>query len=407
MTTEVSSTQQPEQTGAEVQAVQQAPVQEQIPANHIDLEAPDTQKLLDDAYNSALGREVQKVDVSSAPDKVTVHEEKKVTEPTEEPKDEVKAATTAPAKDSDTKEVLPGIPDWAKDLPKDIQEKVLGIAHEAQYHQQRWRSDIGRQSALQAKLTEARRELANLRAAQQRVSQVPQGNPAATAQKGDAQQTPQALAEWNQIIEADPNLAKAIESRIQAEVTQAKAELKGQIDANVDPLYQHTMQAFVDEQQKLLREAVPNVDEVLQSPVYRYWITNVAAPGIRQLAETSTDYADAVNVLRMYANDAPGVFDYLVRSGHIQAPPNIQVQANAQPAQQVQSTQTTTLADKVAKVREQKVHAAPVVPTAPVAAPTTSMATTLASSKPGQQVDLEDAYVQRALEEAYNRYKRN
>ena len=170
------------------------------------------------------------------------------------------------------------------------------------------------------------------------------------------------------------------------------------------------MQAFVDEQQKLLREAVPNVDEVIQSPVYKYWITNVAAPGIRQLAETTTDYADAFNVLRMYANDAPGVYDFLVRSGHIQAPANTQVQANAQPAQQVQTASTnnaTALADKVAKVREQKVHAAPVVPTAPVAAPTTSMATTLASSKPGQQVDLEDAYVQRALEEAYNRYKRN
>jgi hypothetical protein len=385
-----------------VQAVPTTPTDTtpSVPANHIDLESNEAQKLLDDAFNSALGKEVKVEvpvvkDTPKTEDVTVVPPEVKPDKPTEV------SQNTKPSTETVAKEALPGVPDWAKDLPKEVQEKVLDIANQAQYHQQRWRSDVGRQSALQSKLTEARRELASLKANRN----TPQ-NPAATAATG-ATPPVQTTEEWKQIIEADPSLAKAIESRIQAEVSQAKADLNRQIDANIDPLYQHTMQTFVEEQQRILRDAIPNVDEVLQSPVYKYWINNVAAPGIKQLAETSTDSSDAINVMRIYANDAQGVYEYMVRNGMMHPlPSQQQVQQQAQPApQQVQSS-APTLADKVAKVREQKVHAAPVVPTAPVAAPTTSMATSLASSKPGQQIDLDDDYVKRALEEAYNQYKR-
>jgi len=376
-----------------------------IPDNHIDIDSQETQKLLDDAFNTARGKDSPSVEVTTPEVK---------TEPPVEidaSKDEsgttkVVAPTQAKVEDKKPKEEKPedkqeltGVPDWAKDLPREVQEKVLSIAQEAQYHQQRWRSDIGRQSALQNKLTEARRELARL-SSQVRTPQ--EDTDLAAAAKGDHSKS---LEEWNQIIEADPNLARAIDLRIKAEVSQAKTEIARQVDANIDPLYQHNAQAFVEEQNRILHEAVPNVDQVLQSPVYNFWINNRAAPGIRQLATTSTDASDAINVLRVYAQEAPSVFNEMVSSGLIPAPQQGQVQAQpAQPAQQ--QTVDTSVADKVAKVREQKVHAAPVVPVAPVAAPTTSMATTLANSKPGQAIDLEDAYVQRALEEAYNQYKR-
>ena len=381
-----------------------------IPANHIDIDSQETQKLLDDAFNSARGKDTPSVEVVPEP-KESVKEVPQVE--IDANKDEASTATkvadTTEAKQEDAKsketpnkdsQELVGIPDWAKDLPREVQEKVLSIAQEAQYHQQRWRSDIGRQSALQNKLTEARRELARLSS---QVKRPQEDSDLAAATKGDHSKS---LEEWNQIIEADPNLARAIDLRIKAEVNQAKTEIARQVDANIDPLYQHNAQAFVEEQNRILHETVPNVDEVLQSPVYNYWINNRAAPGIRQLATTSIDASDAINVLRVYAQEASGVFNEMVARGMIPNPQQVSTQS-AQPVQQQTTTQVdTSVADKVAKNREQKVHAAPVVPTAPVTAPTTSMATTLANSKPGQSIDLDDEYVQRALETAYNQYKR-
>ena len=381
-----------------------------IPANHIDIDSQETQKLLDDAFNSARGKDTPSVEVVPEPKEpvkeapqveIDVNKDEastatKVADTTEAKQEDAKSKET-PNKDS---QELVGIPDWAKDLPREVQEKVLSIAQEAQYHQQRWRSDIGRQSALQNKLTEARRELARLSS---QVKRPQEDSDLAAATKGDHSKS---LEEWNQIIEADPNLARAIDLRIKAEVNQAKTEIARQVDANIDPLYQHNAQAFVEEQNRILHEAVPNVDEVLQSPVYNYWINNRAAPGIRQLATTSIDASDAINVLRVYAQEASGVFNEMVARGMIPNPQQVSTQS-AQPVQQQTTTQVdTSVADKVAKNREQKVHAAPVVPTAPVTAPTTSMATTLANSKPGQSVDLDDEYVQRALETAYNQYKR-
>lgn len=381
-----------------------------IPANHIDIDSQETQKLLDDAFNSARGKDTPSVEVVPEPKEpakeapqVEIDANKdeastatKVADTTEAKQEDAKSKET-PNKDS---QELVGIPDWAKDLPREVQEKVLSIAQEAQYHQQRWRSDIGRQSALQNKLTEARRELARLSS---QVKRPQEDSDLAAATKGDHSKS---LEEWNQIIEADPNLARAIDLRIKAEVNQAKTEIARQVDANIDPLYQHNAQAFVEEQNRILHEAVPNVDEVLQSPVYNYWINNRAAPGIRQLATTSIDASDAINVLRVYAQEASGVFNEMVARGMIPNPQQVSTQS-AQPVQQQTTTQVdTSVADKVAKNREQKVHAAPVVPTAPVTAPTTSMATTLANSKPGQSIDLDDEYVQRALETAYNQYKR-
>jgi len=381
-----------------------------IPANHIDIDSQETQKLLDDAFNSARGKDTPSVEVVPEPKEpakeapqVEIDANKdeastatKVADTTEAKQEDAKSKET-PNKDS---QELVGIPDWAKDLPREVQEKVLSIAQEAQYHQQRWRSDIGRQSALQNKLTEARRELARLSS---QVKRPQEDSDLAAATKGDHSKS---LEEWNQIIEADPNLARAIDLRIKAEVNQAKTEIARQVDANIDPLYQHNAQAFVEEQNRILHEVVPNVDEVLQSPVYNYWINNRAAPGIRQLATTSIDASDAINVLRVYAQEASGVFNEMVARGMIPNPQQVSTQS-AQPVQQQTTTQVdTSVADKVAKNREQKVHAAPVVPTAPVTAPTTSMATTLANSKPGQSIDLDDEYVQRALETAYNQYKR-
>jgi len=382
-----------------------------IPANHIDIDSQETQKLLDDAFNSARGKDTPSVGVVSEPKEPVKEAPQAATNASTDEDSGAKQATTTQAKAEDkspdtgtteSKQELVGIPDWAKDLPREVQEKVLSIAQEAQYHQQRWRSDIGRQSALQNKLTEARRELARLSS---QVRQPQEDSDLAAATKGDHSKS---LEEWNQIIEADPNLAKAIDLRIKAEVSQAKTEIARQVDANIDPLYRHHEQAFVEEQNRILHEVVPNVDQVLQSPVYNFWINNRAAPGIRQLATTSTDASDAINVLRMYAQEAPSIFNEMVSSGMLPAPQVLQQNPSqtAQPAHQQTVSNDTSVADKVAKNREQKVHAAPVVPTAPVTAPTTSMATTLANSKPGQSIDLDDEYVQRALETAYNQYKR-
>lgn len=375
-----------------------------VPVNHIDLDSAEAQKMFSDAFSASRGVEppaivpvipepvvdtpavveAKKEDISAV---VTITPEAKV----DTPSAQVTEPTAAPVqRPSD-------IPDWAAKLDPELQDKVREVLRSKLQAEQRARSDSGRISAFQKQILERDRRIADL-ATQ---SNKPQDPNLAAAGKQDQANT---LEAWKQLNDAEPAIAAAVDARL-AQIQEQMAGVKDAVKAQTDPLYQQQERAYVEDQRRLLTEAIPNYVEVVNHPVYKYWFDQKASSGIKKLAGTSTDHQDAVNVLSMYAQWAqtPQALDELVSRGII-SKDDVPQQA---PAQTVQtSTQVdTALADKVAKSRNDKVTAAPVVANTPSPiAPGNVNA--LHKSKPGDGVDLEGDEAVALFAKAYKENKR-
>lgn len=358
------------------------------PRDQVDLDSKEAMDMLEAAFNEALPASSRQEAPAAAQEAPKTEEDRKVTQALDKVEEAKPSTPVAQAQATEDKPTTYNGPEWAKDLPDNVRSQVDKLIEERRFHEQKWKSDVGRQNALQQKLFQARRQAEELRA---KIQQRSNDQSFQTAAQGDEAKT---LTEWKQLNEADPNLAKAIELRLAQERESLRAEMKGQIDATVDPLYQHTEESYVDQQQRLLEAEVPNYREVVNSPVYKFWLDNVASPGVKDLAYKSNEYTDAVTVLRVYANEAQGVYQHMVQQGWIEAPP----QQQAAPVEQAQqAAASNTRADKVAQSRQQKVQAAPVVQHSPnpISAATVNPAM---GGKPGDAVDLDNEQVQALFE---------
>jgi hypothetical protein len=369
-------------------------------SNQIDLDTADAQKMFAEAYASASGQKVEPEPaqvVTPEPATPAAETVEAVTKEPEPQKVEVKTPETAtPEKVETTASTAKtdlSVPDWAKDLPVDLQQKLSKEVQEKLYYQHQAKSEAGRQSALQKRLFDTRRELEQLRT---QIKQ-PQDPALAAAAKQDQAKT---LAEWNALKEADPSLANAIEARLGLETIQTKADLERRVDATVNPLIQHTEQGYVEEQRKLLMDQVPNYVEVVNSPVYAYWFNNKAPNGIKNLAASSVDAADALTVMQVYSQAAESTYREMVQRGLMKEEPVVHQAAPVQV-----TPETTANADKVAQARAQKIVAAPVVQNAsnPIAvAPTAPFA----NNRPGGQIDIDDPAVRAMFEAEYKKNQR-
>lgn len=378
-----------------------------VPVNHIDLESADAQKMFSEAFAGARGVDPPAITpvvpepvvdtpavVEAKPDTpavvTTIPEANKDTPPSAPAKTEPTQVTQRPS----------DIPDWATKLDPELQDRVREVLRSKLQAEQRARSDSGRISAFQRQILERDRRIAEL--ATQRTQ--PQDPNLAAAGKQDQAKT---LEAWKQLNEAEPGIANAVDSRLSAETQALREELaaiKDTVKAQTDPLYQQQERAYVEDQRRLLTEAIPNYVEVVNHPVYKYWFDTKASNGIKQLASTSTDHQDAVNVLSMYAQWAqtPQAVDELVNRGIISK--------DDVPQQAPQTVQTSTpvdtaLADKVAKSRENKVTTAPVVANTPSPI-TPGSVNPLHNSKPGDAVDIDSDQVAALFAETYKKYKR-
>ena len=384
------------------------------PNSEVDLDSPEAQALLESAFKAASpgGSEIATspapapaVETTTSPtitepDKgLEDAEAKKVTEaiakveggtPTEPVASDTNQPSTPSAQQTPAATPTAAAVDWAKDLPKEAQEKIQQLLiNRQEYHQ--WRSDSGRQAALQAKLAEARREAEALRA------RLSSQHMDVAAKQDELNQ----LEHWKELLKADPNLAKAFEARLAYERKDVRAETKEHIDATVNPLYQHTEASYLEQQREALAEQVPNYQEVIKSPVYQYWINNVAPSGLRHIANTSSDIQDAVFVMRSYAEQAPVIYNHMVTSGMIQGQPYSAHQQQAQ-ATAPSVPAATSVADQVAQSRQERVQAAPAVTTAhnPIA---TSSGGSQVSSRIGDLIDIDNPAVAAMFADAYNK----
>lgn len=365
-----------------------------------DLENTDVEKIFNEAYAKALP------DAPKAAEPIVVPEpvkEEVKPEVAEEKKEEVKtpevvhpavvekpvvAATEEVKTETKTTATQEDPNAWLNSLPEDLRAKAKQVLDERNTFKHQFDSDRQRVIALNKKSMNLERELAALR------SQVhkPQ-DPQLAAQA--AQDANKSLAEWEQLIGADPTLAKAIDQRVEARLNAAI----GQFDSiaqqrakqAVAPVQARQEVAARDEEVQLLLKEVPNALDVFESEQYKYWFDTYAAPGIKNVALTSTDHRDALEVLGVYARDLPKVVNDLVAQGKMQAPPQ------AAPAEQKQAPVAvdTSKADQVAKQREQKLTQAPVVQQAPAAV------VPVAQAGAGASIDLDDPGTIALFEQAF------
>lgn len=370
-----------------------------VPANSIDLESDAAQKAFEEAFNKAAGIS-EPTKVVTEPEKPALEEPVKAEKETPVVQESVVKEDKETVTEPVTKETVPEAQKkddpyaWVGALPQDVQDKIRKEIETRSLAEHRLKSDVGRQNALQQKSLRLERELADLRS---RVLK-PQDPELAAAAKADQAKS---LADWNTLIEADPSLAKAVETRIQAELSALEQKFEQRINAQTDPLYQHSLDTYAERERQLLQSEVPNYQEVISSPVFSYWVSNIAAPGLQKLASDSNDHRDAITVLKAYSNDAQGVYEFLVNTGQMQALP-VQETAKTEPAKQVE-VKDTSHADKVAQSRQQKVQTAPVIPTSPnpIATP---KANSLGTSRPGDAADLDDAATLAMFEDAFKKY---
>lgn len=291
---------------------------------------------------------------------------------------------------------------WISTLPDDVKSRVQSVVTERNQFKHQADSDRQRVIALNKKSMSLDRELAALRSKTHK----PQANddtpPAANQRVQDT--PPKNRAEWEQLLQADPALAQAIEGRVQDMVEARLKAAIGDFDRTtqervqqaIAPLEVSQQNVRYNEEMDLLLQQVPNAMEVLQSDQYKHWYANYASPSMRHIAENSIDHRDALDVLYAYSRDLPTVINDLVAQGKMEAPQQAEQATQKQKQEEVPTPKAdTTKADQVAKQREQKLNQAPVVQQA------STVGIPSAQAPRGSQADLEDPAVIALFEKAF------
>ena len=195
----------------------------------------DADKLFEESYNKALGAEVP----ATTPSKV---EEPVV--PVEEPEVPVEESTPVeePAK--------PSPEDWLKEAPEELRTRYLK-------DMQDFRANASRNAALQRHLDEARRQLAE-----------------AKKPKEEPKHEQPKLDKWEALTKTDEELAVSVEQRIADAVARATLEFEKKLQERVVPLEAREQEAYVNRELYLLKQAVPNYEEVVRAPEFFNWLSN-------------------------------------------------------------------------------------------------------------------------------------
>ena len=334
--------------------------------NEISLD--DAEKLLSQSWGKSV-EDVKKIDLS-APVADPVPEPEKV-EPTPAP---TETATQEPVAQSTPPNPTPDQPTdpyaWLQKIEDEELRNKIGEEIRAKLDaEHRFRSANGRVSAFQHKALELQRQLAE--ATLNRARNSPPSDSAAPS-------TPKTAKEWEALIETDPDLAKAVDARFDSKLQEIEQRFQKQFgtlkESTIDPLYEHQSIQYLQREQELLLQAVPNYQEVVTSEPYKMWLNNLS-PSMRSAVDTCQNHQDAVRYLRMFAYD-------LQASGMVPPPPQQAAPVPAKPSTTQAAPLTTEQADKLQKDREARL-------TTP--AVTTSVPTPVPATAHKNEISLEDA----------------
>lgn len=243
-------------------------------SNENDLKEEDLQELFNSAYSGTSDKAVENVQTEVPTPEVKKEEDVKV-----EP--EVNETQTPP-------EAQPAPKDWTEYLPEDLRPKVLG---EIEKLHRRAQADSGRISSYARKMNDLEQELNRLKSSPQ-----PQTPP--------TQQTvPKTAEQWEQLEKADPDLASAIKSLIEANKAEIRNEYEQKLSQTLTPLQaqqqafeQQQYQSYVEQQKTMLTHPesplyIEGLEGVVQSREFSDWIVT-QPPLVQQTWASSLDARD-------------------------------------------------------------------------------------------------------------------
>lgn len=166
-------------------------------------------------------------------------------------------------------------------------------------------------------------------------------------------QPPQTKEEWNALLEADPQAAKAFESRIQDERDALLDHIRSEIEQEYAPIRQAYVEqrqqhnAWIEDQTRIVYETIPELDNILASPEFNQWkaVWEQRSPGFNEtLKKIHHAYGDESN---------PGIVDILeVFHKEVFGGGEEPAQAGGEPA-------STGAADKAVKARQARQQQSP------------------------------------------------
>jgi hypothetical protein len=128
------------------------------------------------------------------------------------------------------------------------------------------------------------------------------------------------------MADADPVLAEMVAELLETQEASLRSEFEGSLQDTQKVVHDTQAREFVLQEAGRLREAVTNLDEVIQSREYNYFYNEVATPGVRSLLDS--EFADdALEGLRIYAQWCDAV---LSKQGK-QNPPEAPAKTNPDP----------------------------------------------------------------------------
>ena len=169
--------------------------------------------------------------------------------------------------------------DWLSQIPETVRDKVQAEIEKRTALEHRVASDSGRVAAFQRKYEDLKRQMAQ----PQRPERAPE--------------TPATPEEWQQVIDHDPVLAKAIEARVRSEA----AQLRKEFEQSVQPLNDREEQRYIEQELQLLDQAAPDWRDIRNSEMFVGWLENECPPFMREAAQNSKDHREVLAVLNQFA----------------------------------------------------------------------------------------------------------
>lgn len=247
----------------------------------------DIDALFDSVYNSTVSGKVVNIDEQEKPEE-TPDESAEQTETVAEDTN-----TAAPAAEaSDTEDPLKDLPESVRNyLKQKEQEAEEARKREAEWRQ-RYKSDEGRQAALQRKTQELERLL------REKTQQV---TPAQNS-KLKIEET----EEWKALSDSDPVLAKVLRGIAEESTRQAEEKAEARIKAATEPLYQEREQSYAEREAQRLQQMVPDLPLIVKDTNYHDWFDR-QPESVRRMAE-SVSADDNFTVIKLFAMDRPDLF---------------------------------------------------------------------------------------------------
>lgn len=159
----------------------------------------------------------------------------------------------------------------------DPQEQVRQLMAENQRLQHQFRSEAGRQAALQRKIEEL----------EKRGPAPQQENPGGMAD-----------ADWETLKEDYPDIAAAFDKRLNSELNAALQKVEGSVSQKLQPFEEQVHNQRLNQEYAALEAAHPDWQEVAKAPEFQSWLGN-QPPAVQSLME-SESAADAAYLLDTY-----------------------------------------------------------------------------------------------------------